>query len=111
MKIAFTFGSGARAVALAREAVEGIALLAGGLSEGQGGGLREGFSDVYDVGARAAASLAAVGDVSYFLESGRAGAFLESGGQVVIEAESFSQNIVRGGKTWTSTTTACSAAA
>jgi hypothetical protein len=32
-----------------------------------------------------------------------AGAFLESGGQVVIEAESFSQNIARAGKTWSAT--------
>ena len=71
-------GDRAKAVARAREAIEGLSFLAGGLSEEQGAAVRERFFEVYGFGARAAAGLSAANDVSYFLESGRAGSLLES---------------------------------
>jgi len=51
--------------------------IAGGLAEEQGAGIRERFGSVFDTGLLAGAKLEDPDEVSFFLESGRAGSLLE----------------------------------
>src|SRR5262249_36991795 len=71
-------GEPREAAAVARRATQVASQLASRLAEEQGARARGVFGAVYEVGAVAAAKSADTGDVAFFLESGRAGALIES---------------------------------
>lgn len=66
------------AISWARQAVDALSAVVRGAAEEQGASARGGFSGVFDVGVAAAATLGDVDEAVFFLESGRAGALLES---------------------------------
>ena len=70
-------GDYAKAVAFARRAVVQLGTVVGGLGAEAGAGAREPRAFIYDVGARAALVQGDPSELSFFLESGRAGALLE----------------------------------
>ena len=70
-------GDYAEAVAFARRAVAAQTRAARGLAAEEGMGARAPHGFVYDVGAEASVALADAGQLSFFVESGRAGALLE----------------------------------
>ncbi|MCC7137430.1 MAG: tetratricopeptide repeat protein, partial [Planctomycetes bacterium] len=72
-----SLGDYAQAVAFARRAVRAQAQTVRGLSAEEGAGARDPLAFVYDVGGQAAVAAKDAGELSYFVESGRAGALLE----------------------------------
>ncbi len=66
------------AISWARQAVEALSAVVRGLAEEHGASARSRYSSVFDVGAAAAATLGDADQALFFLESGRAGALLES---------------------------------
>jgi tetratricopeptide (TPR) repeat protein len=71
-------GDAPGAEATARRGVETLVHYATGLSDEQGAGVRSRFGPLFATGARAAAARADADALSFFLENGRARAFLES---------------------------------
>jgi len=71
-------GNPAEAARAARRGVEKLPALVGRLAEGQGATARDRWTGLLDHGVRAGMQLDDPGEVLYFLESGRAGALLES---------------------------------
>jgi len=71
-------GEHERALVAARRGAVALASLARGLGSDEGGGAREPLSFVFDVGVGAAVAAKDPSELTYFLESGRAGALLES---------------------------------
>ncbi len=85
-------GAPREAVAAARRAVAEMSGLVKGLGEEQGASARGQYADVFGVGARAAAALSDAENVTFFLESGRAGTLLESlGGRDALRAAALPQ--------------------
>ncbi len=66
------------AISWARQAVEALSAVVRGVAEEHGASTRGRYSGVFDVGAAAAATLGDADETLFFLESGRAGALLES---------------------------------
>jgi CHAT domain-containing protein len=71
-------GEPVEAITSARLAVEEMPTLVRGLSEQQGAASRQARAGPFDIGARAAIEIGNADALAYFLESGRAGALLES---------------------------------
>ena len=66
------------AIVWARQAVDALSAVVRGAAEEQAASARGSYSDVFDVGVAAAAALGDADEALFFLESGRAGALLES---------------------------------
>ncbi len=87
-------GRPAEASSLAREAVTALARLVQGLGEEQGAMARERWADLFDMGVSAACSLGHAVDAAFFLESGRAGALLESlGGREALRSRAVPEEL------------------
>lgn len=83
-----------RAQQAAKGGVDLLEHLYGGLTEEQGAGARERASDLFDVGVLASLALDDTAQACWFLESGRAGALLESlGNQQALRWEALSPTL------------------
>jgi len=89
-------GDAGRALADAKRGVALIESVLGGLGDDEGSLAREEFTDLFAIGAAAAARLGEPAEVAFFLESGRAGSLLESlGGRQALRWQSLPEELRR----------------